>query len=199
MQINILIFDVTNFRYMLHFDFSQFPALHTNRLILRQVSADDVNEIISLRSNKEVMKYIDRPLIESTEAALQLIQKILDGVNKNEAITWAIALQDDARLIGTIGFWKIDAEHHRAEIGYLLHPDHQQKGIMQEAISAVLNYGFSTMQLHTIEANVNPANEASKKLLKKNKFKQEAYFRENFYYNGVFMDTAIFSLLTPFK
>ena len=123
----------------------------------------------------------------------------MEGINNNDAITWAISLPNDSRLIGTIGFWKIDKDHHRAEIGYMLHPDHQKKRIMQEALSVVLNYGFKTLQLHSVEADVNPANEASKKLLEKIKFVQEAYFRENFYYNGVFMDSAIFSLLTPFK
>jgi [ribosomal protein S5]-alanine N-acetyltransferase len=182
---------------MLTFDFSIFPILYTDRLILRQISANDVNEIISLRSNKEAMKYIDRALIESAEAALLLIQKIIDGVNNNEAITWAIALQKDYLLIGTIGFWKIDKEHHRAEIGYMLHPHHQQKGIMHEALLAILNYGFREMKLHSIEANVNPSNEVSKKLLEKNKFVQEAYFRENYYYNGQFLDSVIYSLLAP--
>lgn len=73
-------------------------------------------------------------------------------------------------LIGTIGFWKIDKENHWAEIGFLLHLGHQRKGIMQEAVAAVLSYGFSAIKLHSIEANINPANMASKKLLKKNGF-----------------------------
>jgi len=182
---------------MLTLNFSTFPILYTDRLILRKISVNDVNEIISLRSNKETMKYIDKPLIESKKDALQLIQKITDGVNNNEAITWAITLQNDGLLIGTIGFWRIDKEHHRAEIGYMLHPAHQKKGIMQEAVSTVLNYGFNAMQIHSVEANVNPANEASKKFLEKNKFIQEAYFRENYYYNGQFLDSAIYSLLAP--
>jgi len=182
---------------MLTVDFRIFPLLYTDRLILRQIFAGDVNEIISLRSNKEAMKYIDKPLIESENDALQFIQKITDGVNNYEAITWAITHQNNDLLIGTIGFWKIDKEHHRAEIGYMLHPAYQNKGIMQEALSAVLNYGFNAMQIHSVEANINPANEASKKFLEKNKFIQEAYFRENFYYNGQFLDSAIFSLLAP--
>ncbi len=184
---------------MLTLNFRPFPLLYTQRLQLRAFSANDVNEIISLRSNKELMKYIDRPLIETADKALQLVQKIIDGLNNNEAITWAIALKNENRVIGNIGFWKIDKEHHRAEIGYMLHPYHQKKGLMQEAISAILNYGFSTMKLHSVEANVNPANQNSKKFLAKNKFVQEAYFRENFYYNGQFMDSAIFSLLSTTK
>ena len=70
---------------------------------------------------------------------------------------------------------------------------------MQEAVAAVLSYGFSAIKLHSVEANINPANVASKKLLEKNGFVQEAYFKENFYYNGRFMDAPIYALLTPLK
>ena len=70
---------------------------------------------------------------------------------------------------------------------------------MQEAIEAVLDYGFTAMQLHSVEANVNPANEASKKLLDKNNFIQEGYFKENYYYNGEFLDSAVYSLISPLK
>ena len=182
---------------MLVLNFNPFPQISTQRLLLRAVSPSDANEIIAIRSNKETMKYIDRPLTVSTEDALQLIKKIIDHAAANEAITWAITLQNNNSLIGTIGFWKIDKEHHRAEIGYLLHSGHHQKGIMQEALSAVLDFGFTNMQLHSVEANINPANEASKKLLEKNKFIQEAYFKENFFYNGKFLDSVIYSLLAP--
>ena len=93
----------------------------------------------------------------------------------------------------------MDKENYRAELGYLLHPSHQQKGLMQEAVLAVLFYGFSAIKLHSVEANINPANVASKKLLEKNRFVQEAYFKENFYYRGRFMDAAIYALLTLLK
>lgn len=185
---------------MLTLNFIPFPEISTQRLLLRAISPNDANEIIAIRSNKGTMKYIDRPLTVSTEDALQLIKKITDGTVANEAITWAITLQNNTSLlIGTIGFWKVDKEHRRAEIGYLLHSDHHQKGIMQEAIFAVLDFGFTNMQLHSVEANINPANEASKKLLIKNKFIQEAYFKENFFYNGKFLDSVIYSLLTPLQ
>ena len=184
---------------MLTLNFNPFPVLFTPRLVLRQILEDDVHEVFVLRSNKEVMQFIDRPLAASAEDALELIKKITGSINNNEGITWAISLQNDATLIGTIGFWKIDKENHRAEIGYLLHPGHQQKGIMQEAVAAVRSYGFSAIKLHSIEANINPANMASKKLLEKNGFVQEAYFKENYYYNGRFLDSAVYSLLAPLK
>jgi ribosomal-protein-alanine N-acetyltransferase len=66
---------------------------------------------------------------------------------------------------------------------------------MQEALLKVINYGFKVINLHSIEANVNPGNAASIKLLEKNKFVREAYFKENYFYNGKFLDTVIYSLL----
>lgn len=184
---------------MLSLNFNPFPILLTKRLVLRQISVDDITEVFTLRSDTKIMQFINRPLAETTADALQLIQKIIDSAAANDGITWAISLQNNITLIGTIGFWKIDTENHRAEIGYLLNPAYQQKGIMREAIEAVLAYGFTTMQLHSVEANVNPANEASKKLLDKNNFIQEGYFKENYYYNGEFLDSAIYSLITPLK
>ena len=184
---------------MLETNFKPFPVLESSRLLLRQVSAADKNEVFSLRADPRVMKYIDRPIAGSMEDALELIQKIDDGLINNNGITWAITLKGSQQLVGTIGYWRIDKEHYRAEIGYLLHPDLQRKGITQEAITVILNYGFEIMKLHSVEANVNPGNEASIKLLEKNNFKREAYFKENYFYQGRFLDSAIYSLLTPFK
>jgi ribosomal-protein-alanine N-acetyltransferase len=99
--------------------------------------------------------------------------------------------------MGTIGFWRIQKEHYRAEIGYLLHPSWQGKGIMREALKAVLDYGFQAMKLHSVEAHVNPSNASSIGLLEKCGFVREAYYRENYFYNGQFMDSAVYSLLAP--
>jgi ribosomal-protein-alanine N-acetyltransferase len=177
--------------------FNPFPVLYTERLVLREITAADVNELLELRSDKNVMAYIGRPLAQSVADAMELIQKITDGIKNNESITWAISLTNDPALIGTIGFWRIDQPNYRAEIGYLLHPLQQKKGLMQEAMVATLQYGFSAMSLHSVEAHINPANEASKNILLKNYFVQEAYFKENYFFNGRFLDSAVYSLLAP--
>jgi ribosomal-protein-alanine N-acetyltransferase len=142
------------------------------------------------------MRYIDKAPAETLDHAYEFIRKITELEKSADSVTWAICLKEDSKLIGTIVFWNIKKEHYRAEVGYILHPDHWGKGIMQEAITAVIDYGFKVMRLHSIEANVNPGNAASIKLLERNKFIREAYFRENYYYNGKFLDTAIYSLLT---
>jgi [ribosomal protein S5]-alanine N-acetyltransferase len=90
-------------------------------------------------------------------------------------------------------------EHYRAEIGYLLHGSLHGKGVMTEAMRAVLDFGFNTMQLHSVEAVVDPENAASIGLLQKAGFVREGYYRESFFFEGKFLDTAVYSLLTPVK
>ena len=182
---------------MLTPNFDPFPVLFTERLMLRQINTEDANEIFLLRSDEKVMQYLDRPRARSTEDALELIQKIVDGIINNDGITWGMVLKDDTKLIGTIGYWRIMKEDYRAEIGYMIDSSFHGKGLMQEAISAVINYGFSIMKLHSVEANVNPDNLPSIKLLERNRFIREAYFKENYYFEGRFLDSAIYSFLTP--
>jgi len=180
---------------MLNLNFSPFPIIKTERLLLRQINNEDINEIFVLRSDKRVMRYLDKAPAQSLDDAYEFIKKITELEKNTEAVTWGIALKDKPLLIGTICLWHIQKEHYRAEAGYNLLPDYWGKGIMQEAIKEVIDYGFNIMKLHSIEANVNPGNAASIRLLERNKFKQEAYFKENFYFNGKFLDSVIYSLL----
>ncbi len=182
---------------MLQFNFNPFPFLFTERLVLRQITNEDAAEIFFLRSDKEVLQFLDREPATSIDDAVRWIKTINEGVTNNEYIAWAMALKKEPKLIGTVSFWNIKKEHYRAEIGYALHPIFQGKGLMQEAMTVVLNYGFKVMNLHSVEANVNPGNVASIKLLERNNFIREAYHKENYYYNGKFLDSAIYSLLTP--
>jgi ribosomal-protein-alanine N-acetyltransferase len=184
---------------MLEFNFHPFPTLETERLVLKQITQTDVHEVFRLRSDPRVMSFIDRPIATKLQDAASLIKVIEDLLAANDGITWGICFKDDMKVIGTIGFWRNDKQNHRGEIGYALHTDFHRKGIMQEAFIPAFKYGFETMKLHSVEANVNPRNLASINLLKKFSFVQEAYFKENYYSNGQFLDSAIFSLLTPLK
>ena len=182
---------------MLAVNFNPFPVINTEKLLLRQVEKSDVNEIFFLRSDKKVLEYLDRAPAANIQEAASWIEKINELEKNNNAVTWAITLKPDDTLIGTLGFWNITKEHYRAEIGYTLHPNHQGKGIMQEAMLAVLNYGFKIMKLHSIEGNVNPNNLSSIKILERNNFTREGFFKENYFYDGKFLDSAIYSLISP--
>jgi RimJ/RimL family protein N-acetyltransferase len=101
------------------------------------------------------------------------------------------------KVIGTICLWNISLKNHRGEIGYELQADYWGKGITNEAIKIVLDYGFNTLKLHSIEGVVDPNNAASIKLLEKNGFVREGYFKENYFHNGGFLDSAVYSLVAP--
>lgn len=182
---------------MLQLNFSPFPTLETERLVLRRISFEHSTEFFKLRSDEVAMKYIDRPRLKSMEECNQLIKKMDDGIEQNAAIVWAITLKDSPGMIGTISFHRIEKENYRAEIGYMLFPKYFGRGLMTEAITTVIDYGFNKMNLHSIEANINVDNNASRQLLKKFGFVQEAYFRENYYFAGKFLDSEIYSLLKP--
>jgi ribosomal-protein-alanine N-acetyltransferase len=156
----------------------------------------DAPEILFLRSDDTVMKFIDREKPKSLEEAATFIQTVNANIDKNESIMWAITLKDNPQtLVGNIGFWRIISQHYRAEVGYMLHPDLWGKGIMKEALLAAIDFGFNKMKLHSIEAHINPDNTVSGMLLEKSGFIREAYFREDFFFRGKFIDTAIYSLL----
>jgi len=180
---------------MSDFSFLPFQNLESERLLLRQVTPNDVAEVFALRSNPEIMKYIPRKLVTSHEEALEHIKMITDGIEANEGINWAITLKGDSKLIGIIGHYRIRWEHFRSEIGYMLLPEYQGKGIITEAIQLMVDYGFNQMKMHSLEAIIDPNNFASEKVLEKNNFKKEAHLIENEYFEGKFLDTVIYSLL----
>lgn len=184
---------------MLSVNFSPFPVLSTGRLMMRQITQEDVNEIFFLRSDKRVLQFLGKDPATSIEEASFFIKKINELEKNNDGITWGIILKDEEKLVGTICYWNITKEHYRAEIGYALHPDRQGKGIMQEAISEIIKYGFTIMKLHSVEAKVDPNNASSIKLLERNNFIREGLFKEDYFYKGKFLDSAIYSLLTPYN
>jgi len=180
---------------MLKIDFSVFPELETERLILRRTCLNDVNELFALRSDASVMQYIPRPLSANLEEAAEHIRIMDEKINGNELINWAVTLKGQSEMIGTIGYYRIKPDHYRAEVGYMLLPDFQGKGYISEAVAKVVDYGFHHMKLHSVEAVIDPENTASAGVLLKCGFVKEAHFKENEYYNGKFLDTAVYSKL----
>jgi len=184
---------------MLHLQFDPFPVIETPRLTLARITERDLETIFILRSDSQVLEYINKTPATTMADAQQFLQIIDDALTNNAGISWGMYLKDTQQLIGNIALWRIVPQHMYAEIGYSLLPQYFRKGLMQEAIKEIIAYGFDTMKLHRIEGNINPANEASRALLLRNGFIQEAYIKENYYFDGKFYDTAMFSLLNPSK
>jgi ribosomal-protein-alanine N-acetyltransferase len=177
---------------MLELNFTPFPVIETERLTLREISIDDAEDIFLLRNDDDAMKYISKPKLKTIDEAKDLI-KIMTNIS--ERIQWGITFKKENKLIGLIGYHRIIKDHYRAEIGYMLHPQYWNTGVMSEAIAELISYGFDEMNLHSIEAIINPANSVSRKVLQKFNFIKEAYFKENFFFEGKFLDFEVYSLL----
>ena len=180
---------------MSSFSFLPFKELESERLLLRQITSDDVNEVFALRSNPETMKYIPRPLAVTINEAMVHVKMIQDKIETNEGINWAITLKGNPKMIGIIGHYRIRWEHFRSEIGYMLLPEYQGKGIITEAIQLMIDYGFNEMKMHSLEGIIDPQNTASARVLEKNGFVKEAHLKENEFFDGKFIDSVIYSLI----
>lgn len=181
---------------MLQPNFTPFPELTTERLLLRKITMEDAPEIFFLRSDPTVLQFLSKEPITTGKEAEDFITRITNDIVNNDAIMWGISLKNHPdMIIGNICFWRFVKEHYRAEIGYTLHPEYWRKGIMKETIGKVLDYGFTTMGLHSAEARINPDNRASAAVLESNGFVKEGYFKEDFFHKGKFENTAVYSCL----
>lgn len=166
----------------------------TPRLRLRRLRPEDGIAYYKLRSSPEIMRYLQRPLVPSIEEATSQIVEQLEDEAAGKIIVWAIADLDD-QFIGIAGYWRMQLEHQRAEIGYMLDAPYHGRGLATEAVAALIDYGFSVMHLHKIEADIDPDNLASARLLERLGFRQEALFRENRYFENRYFDSCWLGLL----
>jgi RimJ/RimL family protein N-acetyltransferase len=164
---------------MIDVSFTPFPFLTTENYSLRNLMPADEQEIFALRSSDEINKYLDRPKANTLDDARNFITKIINGIAKNESIFWVVTPKDESKLLGTICLWKISKEEAKAEIGYELLPENHGKGIMQEVIPRVLQFGFEEIKLEMIEAELSPRNLKSVRLLEKNNFTLAAVNEES--------------------
>lgn len=181
---------------MLELNFTPFPELATERLLLRKLTLDDAPEIFFLRSDPAVLRYLGREPAIDVQEAENFIKTVTANLDNNEGIIWGITEKNESsKIIGTICYWNITKEHYRTEIGYALHPAYWGKGIMKEAIKSVLEYGFGHAGFHSVEARLSSGNRASAAVLEATGFVKEAHFREDFYFRGKFEDTLVYSIL----
>lgn len=180
---------------MLKISFNPFPCLESKRLYLRQITPKDVNEVFTLRSSAEIMKYIPRPLAKTRHDALDFIDVVNKGLRDNEGINWAITLKKDNVLIGMICLIRMQPANFRTELGYILNPDFHGRGIMNEAVGLVVDYAFHTLKFHSLEAVIDPENRASANVLLKHNFVKEGHFKESSFFEGRFLDAEVYSLI----
>ncbi|BDD12022.1 N-acetyltransferase (plasmid) [Fulvitalea axinellae] len=175
--------------------FDNFPELESERLIFRRFSIDDAPDVFEIRSDDRVMRFMDSHKHRNVYDSEGFISKNFEIYKKGNGLFWAIVEKASGELVGDFAFWRIEKENRRAEIGYSMKPKFWGKGFMTEAMDRLLRFGFTDLNLHSVEAEINPENENSEKVLLRMGFKREAYFRENRFFDGWFLDSAIYSLL----
>lgn len=175
--------------------FSVFPTLTTKRLRLRQDEPRDAEDLFAMLSDEETMRFYGHETYQSLDEAQTYIRLRQEDYAQRKAIRWGIALHDDDRLIGSCGFHHFDEGYHRAETGYVINRAFWGRGIMSEALTAILTYGFAELGLHRIEAIIDTANERSRNVLLKLGFQYEGNLRQRYAFRGGFEDEHYFGLL----
>lgn len=147
-----------------------YKELFTERLHLRTLNNSDAEAILFLRSDSIVNAYVQRQPTNTINDAISFIEKIKKSITDNAICYWCLAKKSNSQTIGTICLWNFSEDLKTAEIGYDLHPDAHGKGLMSEALEAVLHFGFTDLKLDTIEAFTHHANTSSLLLLQKQNF-----------------------------
>lgn len=182
---------------MLRLHINHIPRLEGQRVVLRTLQEEDAPAVLELRSDPQVMRYIPKPLASGMTDVLQMIDEFRRDAKRGNGIMWAITIRGSDKLVGYVGFWRIDKHNLRGEIGYALHPDLWGQGLTTEAVALVLEHGFAQIGFHSVEAAVQPGNQASIRLLERNAFVREAHFKENVRVDGRFLDTLVYSKRAP--
>jgi len=173
----------------------EIPALCTPRLIMRALRQSDAPAVFKLYSDPETVRYWGNDLITETGEAEELVRINLEWVAAGDCYYWAIEHRASGEVIGTCTIFKIDERNRRAEIGYILNRSFWRQGLMTEAIIALIEFSFDMLDLHRLEADTDPNNTASNRLLEKFGFKREGYFRERWWVHGQWLDSDMWGLL----
>lgn len=171
------------------------PALEGARVRLRAHRDDDLADLHAVHSDPAVMRYWSTPAWTELERSRERLAKAKAGNNPDACLAWAIARRDDDRLIGGVTVFGIDRAQGRAEVGYALHSSAWGRGYAQEALRLALPYAFNALGLRRIEADIDPRNLASRRLVERLGFAREGTLRERWCVAGELQDTALYGLL----
>jgi len=177
------------------FDFTNFPTLTTERLILRAFSLADAADALIFWGDAEVQKYNAEP-IKTVDEATASIQRVHEWYQTQQEIIWGITRRGEDRVLGSCSLHHWDRHHRRAEIGYDLAHAEWGQGIGGEAVSAVLRFGFDVLQLHRFDAYTIIDNHESVRMLQRLGFQLEGVRREySWEDDGTFHGSGVFGLL----
>ncbi|MEO6818782.1 MAG: GNAT family N-acetyltransferase [Ginsengibacter sp.] len=172
----------------------KFPILHTARLDLVEIRQEHLNDIYNLFNDSSVTQYYNVTTLNNEEEAQKYLDWFSSRFAEQAGIRWGISLKGKKNIIGTAGFNNF-TKQHRANLGYDLQTAFWNKGYVTEALQAILQFGFTALEINRIEAEVMQGNTASEKVLTKLGFKNEGILRQWMHWNETYYDMTMFSLL----
>ena len=172
----------------------QLPALRGERVTLRWLTPDDIPALYAVFADEEVNRYWDGGRVTSMADARASLADIEDCFRRRTLFQWGIANTADL-IIGTVTLLNISEKHARAEIGYAIGRDYWGQGLAREAAATAIRFAFDELGLHRIEADADPRNERSLRLLERLGFRREGLLRERYRANGEWQDAVFLALL----
>jgi [ribosomal protein S5]-alanine N-acetyltransferase len=176
---------------------SFFPEIETTRLRIRPVSQSDLSSLLAVNGDDSVTRYLPYSSWQDMADAEAWYGRIMALQEKGDTFQFVMTLRDHNDAIGTCLLFRLAEQSARAEIGYALGRDHWGKGYALEAMSALIDRAFSDLSLHRLEAEIDPRNAASAKVLGRMGFVKEGLLRERWRLKGETTDSALYGLLRP--
>lgn len=173
----------------------RLPTIAARRVRLRWMTRSDVEALYRIFSDERVTRYWSSPPLADRQAAEDLLDEIRTLFREGTLYQWGVALRGVDLVIGTCTLADLDIENGRAEIGFALAGDRWGKGLMSEAVRALIEHAFGPLGLRRLEADVDPRNAASIRLLERMGFRREGYLRERWNVGGELQDSVFYGLL----
>jgi ribosomal-protein-alanine N-acetyltransferase len=164
--------------------FSHIPTLETDRLILRAMRVSDAADMYAYACRPSVTEYLTWDPHQSVDVTREYLVYVGQRYRTGDFYDWSIICKEDGHMIGTCGFTSFNCPADSGEIGYVLSPAYQGRGLATEAVRRVLHFGFEELSLHRIEAHFIQGNEASRRLMERVGMTFEGFARESMRIKG---------------
>ena len=175
--------------------YRNLPRLETERLILRKLTLDDLEDVYAYSSDEKVTRFLrwgPHTAVGQTESYIREVQQ---EYQEGRDGPWGIEHRASSRVVGAIHLMDIRVRHRRAEIGFLLSKAYWRRGLMVEALQRVLKYAFEDVGLNRIGAFCLADNLAGMRVLEKAGMLKEGMLREYAFQKGALWDFYVYSIL----
>ncbi|MEK3951941.1 GNAT family N-acetyltransferase [Psychrobacillus sp. FSL K6-1464] len=175
--------------------YSDLPILETERLILRKVTEEDIEDMYLYGSDEEVSKYVTWNTHETIADTKGFVEFVLNKYENKQVSPWGIEYKENGKFIGTIDFVWWQPNHKIAEIGYVISRDYWGKGLTTEVAKELVKFGFEEMDLVRVQARCDVENIASARVMEKAGMTLEGIIRKGIFVKGEHRDLKMYSIL----